>query len=426
MTFLHRCTPFARLLIVSSAMLFIFAAALGTAPAQTPTAGQNVNMVSGTSWPGGDPFLQRQNEPSMAVSSRNPLHLLAGANDYRTVDLPVSDIVPGSLAGDAWLGVFKSYDGGLTWQSYLLPGYPQDNSPAGVAAQGVLRRGGPDRPRRNGRPLLLQRHRVQSRHQQRRRLRLDASSTRTRRKTAARPAGRTRSSTRARGRRHRHLRPVPRQDLDRDGHSARGRRDLHVHRVRPVADRPGRQRLHRLEPVHRQPEHQDHVLALARLREDLVEPDQALRVELDQPGHEHRDRPDQRQDLRRLAAVRDLEQPRLDPRRAFRRLRRDVPVEEHDARSRRSPPFDQATTGTRFRTNALPSVAVSVDAERQQPRSRRLGAAHGARPGRADRDVHVVERREDLEHSGRDRRVRRIGRAAATSSCRRSPSRPGG
>src|SRR5262249_57978184 len=96
-----------------------FAGALGllqgTPLAAQPVAGQNINMVSGTSWPGGDPFLQRQNEPSIAVSSRNPLHLLAGANDYRTVDLPVSDTVPGSLAGDAWLGVFKSFDGGLTW-----------------------------------------------------------------------------------------------------------------------------------------------------------------------------------------------------------------------------------------------------------------------------------------------------------------------
>jgi len=91
-------------------------------------------MVSGTQWPGGDPFLQRQNEPSLAISSRNTLHLLAGANDYRTVDLPVSDTVPGSLAGDAWLGVFKSRDGGQTWQSYLLPGYPQDQSPQGLAS----------------------------------------------------------------------------------------------------------------------------------------------------------------------------------------------------------------------------------------------------------------------------------------------------
>src|SRR3954463_3182936 len=57
------------------------------ASAQSPSAGANVNMVSGTVWTTGDPFLQRQNEPSSAVSTRNPLHLPAGANDSRTVDL---------------------------------------------------------------------------------------------------------------------------------------------------------------------------------------------------------------------------------------------------------------------------------------------------------------------------------------------------
>jgi len=101
------------------------------AQVQAPTPGQNVNMVSGTQWPGGDPFLQRQNEPSIAVSSRNPLHLLAGANDYRTVDL---NFFATRETGDAWLGVFKSFDGGATWQSTLLPGYPLDQTPEGLSS----------------------------------------------------------------------------------------------------------------------------------------------------------------------------------------------------------------------------------------------------------------------------------------------------
>src|SRR5262249_45973502 len=102
------------------------------APSAAQVPGANVNMVSGTQWPGGDPFLQRQNEPSIAVSTRNPLHLMAVSNDYRTVDLPgISGIEPNA---DAWLGVYKSFDGGNTWTSTLLPGYPQDTSRAGIAS----------------------------------------------------------------------------------------------------------------------------------------------------------------------------------------------------------------------------------------------------------------------------------------------------
>jgi len=96
--------------------------------AQGPTPGQNVNMVSGTKVPDGDPFLQRQNESSIAVSSRNVCHLLAGANDYRSVDL---NFFATGETGDAWLGLFKSFDCGATWQSTLFPGYRLDLTPEG-------------------------------------------------------------------------------------------------------------------------------------------------------------------------------------------------------------------------------------------------------------------------------------------------------
>jgi Putative Ig domain/Galactose oxidase, central domain/Kelch motif len=99
--------------------------------------GPNVNMVSGTQWPGGDPFLQRQNEPSIAVSSRNPFHLLAGANDYRSVDLALTT---NGETGDAWLGLFKSLDGGATWRSILLPGCPY-NTPICAGAPAVRNAG---------------------------------------------------------------------------------------------------------------------------------------------------------------------------------------------------------------------------------------------------------------------------------------------
>src|SRR6185503_2966946 len=90
---------------------------LKTAQAQTqtpaaPIAGPNVNMVSGTTLPTGDPYLRQQNGPTVAVSTRNPQHMLAGANDYRTLDYPGGDI-----GVDAWMGVFKTYDGGKSWTS---------------------------------------------------------------------------------------------------------------------------------------------------------------------------------------------------------------------------------------------------------------------------------------------------------------------
>ena len=103
-------------------LTLVLAASASPVFSQAPFPGANVNMVSGTSWPGGDPWLQRQNEPAVAVSTRNASHILAGSNDYRTVDLSITDTNNSRVIGDAWLGVFKSFDAGQSWTSSLLPG----------------------------------------------------------------------------------------------------------------------------------------------------------------------------------------------------------------------------------------------------------------------------------------------------------------
>ena len=92
--------------------------------AQIP--GQNINIVSK------DPHLAKQNEPSGAMGTLNPCHLLFGANDYRTVHLP--GLSADKEVGDAWVGVYQSTDCGQTWMAGLMPGYPQDQSPEGLAS----------------------------------------------------------------------------------------------------------------------------------------------------------------------------------------------------------------------------------------------------------------------------------------------------
>ena len=98
-------------------------------------AGRNVNMVSGGTFPGGDPYLQKQNEPSVSISTRNPCHLLAGANDYRAVNLQFpAGAADDKEIGDAWLGWYESTDCGATWYSTLVPGYRQDTSIEGTSS----------------------------------------------------------------------------------------------------------------------------------------------------------------------------------------------------------------------------------------------------------------------------------------------------
>ena len=65
------------------------------APAIAQQAGENINVLPVVDpllhpddwWLVGDGYLQRQVEPTVAASTRNPDHLLAFFNDYRAVDI---------------------------------------------------------------------------------------------------------------------------------------------------------------------------------------------------------------------------------------------------------------------------------------------------------------------------------------------------
>lgn len=67
---------------------------------------------------------RQQVEPTIAVDPRDPNILVAGAQDLRL-----------RAAGEhRWHGYYRSNDGGNTWTSNLLPGFPGDNSPQGLAS----------------------------------------------------------------------------------------------------------------------------------------------------------------------------------------------------------------------------------------------------------------------------------------------------
>jgi hypothetical protein len=65
-----------------------------------------------------------QNEPTVAVDPHNTQVVVAGSNDY------CAQIVN----GEVWPGYYRSADGGASWRDSLVPGYPADTSPAGLAS----------------------------------------------------------------------------------------------------------------------------------------------------------------------------------------------------------------------------------------------------------------------------------------------------
>jgi hypothetical protein len=157
----------------------------GVAAAQSPPAnvGDNANIIpiyKTSDPPAPDDYLrgnllgQRCNEPSIGISTINRDHMMVFCNDYRATFNYDDAIVPAgkaSFASAVWSGVKTffawvtgrhkahrgdpdeegeriiasaeagigggvSYDGGLTWQGFMVPGGPNDNTPASLAHPG--------------------------------------------------------------------------------------------------------------------------------------------------------------------------------------------------------------------------------------------------------------------------------------------------
>jgi hypothetical protein len=100
------------------AILLVFIS-LSIVSAHGQSVGPNVDITLGN-----DTNSRQQVEPTIAVHPSNPNIIVAGAQDLR--------LLP--QGGHRWHGYYRSVDGGQTWSASLLPGFPGDTSPDGVAS----------------------------------------------------------------------------------------------------------------------------------------------------------------------------------------------------------------------------------------------------------------------------------------------------
>jgi hypothetical protein len=78
----------------------------------------------------------RQNEPSVAVNPRNTQVIVGSSNDYCGTYNDGEDADGAPLpVGPIWLGYYRSQNGGDSFRSSLVPGYPGDTSPFAARAQ---------------------------------------------------------------------------------------------------------------------------------------------------------------------------------------------------------------------------------------------------------------------------------------------------
>jgi hypothetical protein len=108
--------------LVSLLVVSYVLAAHATDGTDIKVTNDNNNVDGGTPTPGFDAQNRQSNETTVAISPVDPSIVAAGGNDYRMV----------TVAGDVWLGIYLSTDGGTTWNNTFVPGFPSDTSPAGL------------------------------------------------------------------------------------------------------------------------------------------------------------------------------------------------------------------------------------------------------------------------------------------------------
>jgi hypothetical protein len=108
---------------------------------QPGTGGYTSDYTLVTGQPYTDPTLSecsqsrgRQNEPADVIDPRNTDVIVGSSNDYCGVYNASAGGIP-QATGPIWLGYYRSENGGTSFQSSLVPGYPGDTSPYASRAQ---------------------------------------------------------------------------------------------------------------------------------------------------------------------------------------------------------------------------------------------------------------------------------------------------
>jgi len=106
----------ARMALVTLIIAAVFVVSLPAAQAAGVRVGRNIDIRGET---GAD---RQVDETSIAVDPVNADIIVAGAGDLTLKE------------GPPWEGYYRSTDGGATWSSRLIPGFPGDTSPEGQAS----------------------------------------------------------------------------------------------------------------------------------------------------------------------------------------------------------------------------------------------------------------------------------------------------